>query len=211
MSNRGSSNCRVPVVIGLFVFLVVGLYGVTAPAVRAAPGDVGQAGPSFVGSGADPTGTKPESKVWYNDGFWWASMYNASASAFTIHRLSGTTWTNTGVVIDGRENTHQDALWDQAAGKLYVASHVYDVSPQPEVPRSLYRFSYNAGSDTYALDGVFPRPSPTGDVGDPRHRQGLHGPAVGDMDPRRVRPGQPDDQRRPDMGHRVRPGRHQHV
>ena len=159
MSNWGSSNRRVPVVVGLFVFLVVGLFGVTAPAVRAAPGDVGQAGPSFAGSGADPTGTKPESKVWYNDGFWWASMYNASASAFTIHRLSGTTWTNTGVVIDDREATHQDVLWDQAAGKLYVASHVYDLSPQTGagLEARLYRFSYNAGSDTYALDSPFPQ------------------------------------------------------
>ena len=91
--------------------MAAGLFSVTAPAaVQAAPGDVGQAGPSFGGSGADPTGTKPESKVWFNDGFWWASMYNSSASAFTIHRLSGTTWTNTGVVIDDRENTHSDAL-----------------------------------------------------------------------------------------------------
>ena len=117
MSARGSSNHHVPVVVGLVVFMVVGaVQRHRAPAVvRAAPGDVGQAGPSFAGSGADPTGTKPESKVWFNDGFWWASMYNARASAYTIHRLSGTTWTNTGAVIDARENTHSDALWDQAA------------------------------------------------------------------------------------------------
>ena len=128
MSARGSSNHRVPAVIALVVFMAAGLFSVTAPAaVKAAPGDVGQAGPSFSGSGADPTGTKPESKVWFNDGFWWASMYNSSASAYTIHRLSGTTWTNTGVVIDDRENTHSDILWDGT--KLYVASHVYTTDP----------------------------------------------------------------------------------
>ena len=158
MSKRGSSSGRVPAVVGLVAFLVVGLFSITAPAVvHAAPGDVGQAGPSFTGSGADPTGTKPESKVWFNDGFWWASMYNSSASAYTIHRLSGTTWTNTGVVIDDRETTHQDVLWDQAAGKLYVASHVYSLSPASGNPARLYRFSYNAGTDTYALDGGFPQ------------------------------------------------------
>jgi hypothetical protein len=158
MSRRGSSDSRIAAVFGLIAFLVIGLFSVTAPVVvHAAPGDVGQAGPSFAGSGADPTGTKPESKVWYNDGFWWASMYNSSASAYTIHRLSGTTWTNTGVVIDSREDTHSDALWDQAAGKLYIASHIYDVSPSTGEPAFLYRYSYNAGTDTYALDGGFPQ------------------------------------------------------
>ncbi len=160
MSKRGSSNRHVPVVVGLVVFMAAGLFGVTAAApavVRAAPGDVGLPGPSFAGSGADPTGTKPESKVWFNDGFWWASMYNSSASAFTIHRLSGTTWTNTGAVIDARENTHSDALWDQAAGKLYIASHVYTTSPSNGNNALLYRYSYNAGADTYALDGGFPQ------------------------------------------------------
>ena len=156
MSVRGSSNHRVPAVIALVLFMAAGLFSVTTPAaVQAAPGDVGQAGPSFGGSGADPTGTKPESKVWFNDGFWWASMYNSSASAFTIHRLSGTTWTNTGVVIDDRENTHSDALSDGT--KLYVASHVYTTSPAAGNPARLYRYTYNAGTDTYALDGGFPQ------------------------------------------------------
>ena len=160
MSVRGSSNHRVPAVIALVVFMAAGLFSVTAPAaVKAAPGDVGQAGPSFSGSGADPTGTKPESKVWFNDGFWWASMYNSSASAYTIHRLSGTTWTNTGVVIDDRENTHSDILWDQGGGKLYVASHWYNLSPEQGAGNEarLYRYTYNAGSDTYSLDGGFPQ------------------------------------------------------
>ncbi len=158
MSKRGAPYGRVPVVVGLIAFLVVGVLSFTAPTVvRAAPGDVGQAGPSFAGSGADPTGTKPEAKIWFNDGFWWASMYRASASAFTIHRLSGTTWTDTGVAIDSRENTHSDALWDQSAGKLYIASHIYDVSPSTGEPAFLYRYSYNAGADTYSLDGGFPQ------------------------------------------------------
>ncbi len=157
MSRRGSLNRRVPAMLGLVSFMALGLLAITAPAVLADPGDVGFQGPSFSGSGADPTSSKPESKVWFNDGFWWASMYNSSASAFTIHRLSGTTWTNTGVVIDDREATHQDALWDQTAGKLYVASHVFSTSPSSGNPARLYRYTYNAGSDTYALDGGFPQ------------------------------------------------------
>jgi hypothetical protein len=157
MSKRGSLNGRVPVMVALVALLTVGLFGVTAPEVRAAPGDVGQAGPSFAGSGADPTSSKPESKVWFNDGFWWASMYRSTASAFTIHRLSGTTWVDTGVLIDDRETSHQDVLWDQTAGKLYVGSHIFSTSPASGNPARLYRYNYNAGSDTYSLDGGFPQ------------------------------------------------------
>ena len=29
----------------------------------------------------EPTGEKPESKLWYNDGFWWASMFYPTVSS----------------------------------------------------------------------------------------------------------------------------------
>ena len=212
MSARGSSNRHVPVVVGLVVFMAAGLFGVTAAApavVRAAPGDVGLPGPSFAGSGADPTGTKPESKVWFNDGFWWASMYNGAASAFTIHRLSGATWTNTGAVIDARENTHSDALWDQAAGKLYIASHVYTTSPSNGNNALLYRYSYNAGADTYALDGGFPQTINTWSS----ETLVIDKDSTGQLWATWTRGGSVrvnrTDEWRPDLGHRVRPRRHQ--
>ena len=31
-----------------------------------------------------PTESKPESKLWWNDGFWWASMYNATTTHYHI-------------------------------------------------------------------------------------------------------------------------------
>ncbi len=90
-------------------------------------------------------------------------MYRSSASAFTIHRLSGTPGSNTGVVIDDRETTHQDALWDQGAGKLYIASHVFSTSPASGYPARLYRFSYNsAQTPTRSMVAFRPRPSTTG-------------------------------------------------
>ena len=35
--------------------------------------------------GDDPTADKPQSKLWHNDGFWWAVMFNPSAGSWRIY------------------------------------------------------------------------------------------------------------------------------
>ena len=125
---------------------------------QAASGDIGYPGPSTSGGGSGITASKPESKVWWNDGFWWASMWDAGSADFHVFKLDqGTqTWADTGVALDDRSNTHADVLWDGAAGKLYVASHVFTDSPGAGSPSRLYRYSYNAATDTYTRDTGFP-------------------------------------------------------
>ncbi|MEZ4663929.1 MAG: hypothetical protein R2911_40870, partial [Caldilineaceae bacterium] len=110
-----------------------------------------------------PTGEKQESKLWWNDGFWWASMFNSSSSTFHIYRLNwGThTWEDWGVELDDRIDSKADVLWDDTAKKLYVASHVAVQSDGEVVATDvnwarLYRFSYDAGAQTYMLDDGFP-------------------------------------------------------
>lgn len=114
----------------------------------------------WTGAGA-PTGEKPESKLWWNDGFWWGSLFNTADDKFHIYRLNwGTqTWEDTGVIIDDRPNTKADALWDGT--KLYVASHVAIESDGEETTTPanwarLYRFSYDAAQQKYTLDAGFP-------------------------------------------------------
>jgi trimeric autotransporter adhesin len=129
-----------------------------APAAAQSPGDVGWEGPPSTGAGSAPTGSKPESKLWWNDGFWWASIWDTASSDFHIFKLDqGTqTWTDTEVRLDDRASTRADTLWDAAAGKLYVASHRFSESPASGYPSRLYRYSYNASTDTYTLDSGFP-------------------------------------------------------
>jgi trimeric autotransporter adhesin len=129
-----------------------------APAAAQSPGDVGWEGPPSAGAGSAPTGSKPESKLWWNDGFWWASMWDTASSDFHIFKLDpGTqTWTDTEVALDDRPSTRADVLWDAAAGKLYVASHRFSESPASGYPARLYRYSYNASTDTYTRDAGFP-------------------------------------------------------
>jgi hypothetical protein len=133
-------------------------------ALLALPGiaraDTGFRGPSYpAGSGGPPTTSKPESKLWWNDGFWWASMFDGSG-AYKIVRLNlrPQRWVDTGVVIDPRDSTRQDVL--STGSRLFVASHKYqpvthqDPTPNPTADgMRLYRFHYNAGQNRYVLDG----------------------------------------------------------
>jgi trimeric autotransporter adhesin len=141
----------------LFLVLVALSAGHAAPAA-AAPGDIGYEGPSTVGAGAATTGEKPESKLWWNDGFWWGSMWDAASSDFHIHRLNTAThsWVDTGVAIDNRGGTKADALWDGASGKLYVASHGFSNSSSSGTQARLYRYSYDTTANAYSLDSGFP-------------------------------------------------------
>src|SRR5919197_3403552 len=130
-----------------------------APAA-AATGDIGSADHSYGALTRSPTGSKPESKLWFNGG-WWASMFKAGPAEHRIYRLDPTTmnWRDTGMAIDTRASTRADALWDAATGKLYVASHVYTTSGRRAGKGNsgrLYRYSYDGVTGTYSLDPGFP-------------------------------------------------------
>jgi hypothetical protein len=132
---------------------------IQTPTVTAA-GSVGFRDQSFSGAGVAPTGSKPESKLWWNDGSWWASMWAGSGQGFHIFRLNlGTqSWTDTGTQLDDRSGTRSDALWD--GSHLYVASHVFSTcgcsTPAAGFPSRLYRYSYNVTTKSYTLDAGFP-------------------------------------------------------
>src|SRR5215510_7533443 len=66
-----------------------------------------------------PTAEKPQSKLWYNDGRWWASMLHSDGHYYIFY-LDGTTWTKTNTMLDSRLQAQADCLWDGT--HLYVAS-----------------------------------------------------------------------------------------
>jgi hypothetical protein len=150
----------------LALALSLGVLVATAPvpvqlstAASAATGDIGYAGPSTSGDGSAATGEKPESKLWWNDGSWWASLFDTSTQTNHIFRLDRPTeqWIDTGTMIDNRPKTRADVLWDGA--KLYVSSHVRASSSAGATsgnPARLYRFSYDPTTKTYTPDAGFP-------------------------------------------------------
>lgn len=102
-----------------------------------------------------PTAEKPQSKVWFGDGQWWSVMYNDLTARYEIWQLDPSTeaWQSTGAIVDERENTRADALWDGT--HLYVVSAGTSSSDSADDAR-LMRYSYNAGAKTYTLDSGYP-------------------------------------------------------
>jgi hypothetical protein len=102
-----------------------------------------------------PTGQKPQSKLWFNDGTWWGVLFNPGAGQFRIHRFNqpSQSWTDTGVVVDTRKQVYSDALWD--GSRLYVAT-AGDPSPTLDRRVRVMRFTYNTANDTYSADAGFP-------------------------------------------------------
>jgi uncharacterized repeat protein (TIGR02059 family) len=136
--------------------LALGLLLVLGPAlVSADPGDIGLPGPSFEGASGSPSGSKPESKLWYHDGFWWASMWDTATSRFAIWRLSdgSPTWVRTAADVDTRASSRSDILWDGT--KLYIASYQFSEGTGSGDSR-LLRYSYNSGTASYSLDSGYP-------------------------------------------------------
>ena len=156
---RGGTRTRRLLAKSLTAVAVVLTMAMPAAAEAA---NIGVDGPDFVaGVSGSPSGYKGESKLWFNDGFWWASMFAADTSAYHIFRLNKVTgvWTDTGVETDNRDSSRQDTLWDGT--HLWVSSHIFvenagfntTVNIQP---MEFSRYSYNAGTDTYTPD--FPVP-----------------------------------------------------
>jgi hypothetical protein len=154
---------RGPRVAAMALALVVLNAGLTvgplAGSASAATGDIGYQGPSTSGDGSAATGEKPESKLWWNDGSWWAVLFDTHSQTHHIFRLDRPTetWVDQGTTVDNRPKSRSDVLWDGM--HLYVASHVRASSSAGATagnPARLYRYGYNPTTRTYTLDTGFP-------------------------------------------------------
>ena len=117
---------------------------------------------AFAAAGAAPTEDKPQSKLWFTDGSWWALMRTTGAGAdgdadITIHRLlPDHTWRDTGTVVDTRPDGTGDALWED--GTLLVVSRV------PSGSVDVARLAYDPAGDTYTMASGFPRSVAAGSI-----------------------------------------------
>jgi hypothetical protein len=98
-----------------------------------------------------PTGEKPQSKLWFNDGIWWGIFFDRSTEEYHIYRYDWAThtWSDTGTLIDRRNSSRADAKWDGT--HLYVASAPYSTS-SPDLNAYVKRYSYDPATKTYTRD-----------------------------------------------------------
>ena len=147
-------RCWTIVVLGL---IIASRYDPGVPhSAQAAAVTAGYRDFSYSASGVSaPTGQKPQSKLWFNDGIWWGSLFSRSADAFNIYRFNWATqtWSDTGTVIDERNGSSADTLWD--GNRLYVVTAGKSSSSSGDSGR-LLRYSYNSASQSYTLDSGFP-------------------------------------------------------
>jgi hypothetical protein len=139
------------VLLAVLLSTLLGYAGATSAA-----SDVGYRDFSFnATSVVAPTGEKPQSKLWFNDGTWWASMFNRTVGEYHIYRYDRAThtWGDTGTLIDERNNSKADTLWD--GSHLYVATAGDCTTCGPQSARIL-RYSYDAQTKRYSLDPGFP-------------------------------------------------------
>src|SRR3954447_909098 len=110
-------------------------------------------GPSFgTDPAARPTVEKPQSKLWFHAGAWWATML--ANGKFTVHQLdeSAKRWGDTGTVVDARQFAHLDVL--PVDDKVYIVG----AGPVPYVSHRarLTRLSFDPKAHRYTVDAGFP-------------------------------------------------------
>ena len=141
---------------GILMVMVILAGGLSLRAPKAAEAATNAGTKDFSYSGVTaPTGQKPQSKLWFNDGLWWGSLYNRSTRRYEIYRFdwAADSWSSTGTAIDTRSKSSADALWDGT--RLYLVSAVTPGS-SGDTNIKVYRYSYNSGAKTYSLDSGFP-------------------------------------------------------
>ena len=102
-----------------------------------------------------PTASKVQSKLWFNDGLWWGILFDGSSEEYHIYRYDQTenSWRDTGVLVDARNTSRADALWED--GHLYVVSAGTEASLEKDSAQFL-RYRYDPSTERYSLDKGFP-------------------------------------------------------
>jgi hypothetical protein len=102
-----------------------------------------------------PTAAKTQSKLWFNDGAWWGILFDGSSEEYHIYRYDEAreAWGDTGTLVDGRNFSRADALWD--GPHLYVVSAGIQADSKEDSARFL-RYTYDPSAGRYTLDTGFP-------------------------------------------------------
>jgi hypothetical protein len=139
-----------------------------APVLASTPVTVGYRDHSYGGGAFRPSSDKPQSKLWYTDGSWFAGMFLFQTSPllpkseYRIYRHDGAhSWAHTSTVVDQRDTSHADYLWHEASQTLYAISVPKIPSTTPTVAVDdgikVFKYTYNAATNVYSAVAGFPK------------------------------------------------------
>jgi hypothetical protein len=127
------------------------------------PVTVGYRDHTYGGGAFRPAADKPQSKLWYTDGSWFAGMFNNSINGeYRIYRHDGVhSWALTPTIVDTRDTSHGDYLWDETSQTLYVISSVNIPDTLPAVATDdaikVFKYTYSASTNAYSAVVGFPK------------------------------------------------------
>ena len=165
--SNGDQPARFRFLLPVVAAAMAGLLGASV-ALASTPVTNGYRDQAYGGGAFRPTGEKPQSKLWYTDGTWFAGMFLYRATPlplkteFRIYRLDQAThaWVDTGTLLDPRDQTHGDYLWDEGSQTLWVASAS---RPDPAIDddaTKVFKYTYNAATNIYTPVAGYPKTIP---------------------------------------------------
>ena len=113
----------------------------------------------------EPTAGQAQSKLWFAEGAWWATLIDPATQELHIARLDPTTqsWSDTGAVVDDRPHVRSDALWDGTHLTIVSAGN----RPTASQAVRITQFHYDAKAARFAVDPDLPIALTTVGVTDP--------------------------------------------
>jgi hypothetical protein len=113
----------------------------------------------------EPTAGRSQSRLWFNDGRWWATLVDPQSQELHIARLDWEKqqWVDTGTLVDERVHVRSDCLWD---GKSLVIVSAGNKPSSSQAVR-IIRFHYDKPTERYVVDPDFPITVTSGGVDNP--------------------------------------------
>jgi hypothetical protein len=112
-----------------------------------------------------PTAGPSQSKLWFAEGAWWATIVDPTTQELHIGRLDPVTrrWSDTATLVDERLHVRADALWDGSHLTIVTAGD----KPTANQALRISQFHYDAAAGRFAIDSDLPIALTAAGVGDP--------------------------------------------
>ena len=113
----------------------------------------------------EPTVGPGQSKLWFADGAWWATLVAQTTQELHIARLDPVTqtWVDTGTLVDERLHVHADTLWDGTHLTIVTAGN----KPTASQAVRISQFHYDPKLRRFTIDPDLPIALTAAGVDDP--------------------------------------------